>query len=86
MFLRLHHEITGMRIGGGKWHSSHDPAVKGRHRYLACNGQNRVRDQLENGFPRTGVATPPLADLTGDSDKMRQGRVAFVPHAKRWRK
>jgi hypothetical protein len=39
MFLRLHHEIPGTRIDGGKWRSSHDPAVKGRNRYLACNGQ-----------------------------------------------
>ena len=47
----------------------------------SCNGQNRVRERLENGFPRIGHANP-FADLAGDSDKMRQGRVAVVPHAR----
>jgi hypothetical protein len=37
--------------------------------------------RLENGFPRIGHANP-FADLAGDSDKMRQGRVAVVPHAR----
>jgi hypothetical protein len=37
-------------------------------------------ERLENGFPGVGVANP-FADLAGDSDKMRQGRVAVVPHA-----